>query len=67
MKDVFHLPFGQRVKYLGDIANLEGEGTIYQIVINQFGISYDIKLDDNRQFKRVSPHSFMDEYRWKLL
>jgi len=50
---------GTRIYYTGDMANLESEGTIYNVVDSlRWGLSYDLHLDDGRIFRGVFPTSF---------
>lgn len=63
-----NLPIGQRVFMKGDMANLEGYGKIVnRLEFKEFGIYYDIKLDDGREFRRVPARSFDSEYSWVLI
>lgn len=51
------LKVGQKVKYTGDNANVEGEGKIIEIVDGSFGQLVTVKLTDGREFV-ISPVSF---------
>ncbi len=62
------LKVGQRVFYKGDLANLEGYGKITtRHEIKNWGIFYDIQLDDKRTFYRVPLTSFLPKSHMVLL
>ena len=58
------LTAGTRIYYGGDMANCEDFGVI--TAVNKditWGTSYDIKLDDGREIKRLSTAAFSEEYK----
>ena len=62
------LKVGQGVFYKGDMANLEGYGKITtRHELKEWGIFYDIQLDDGRTFDRVPLTSFLPKSRMVLL
>lgn len=54
---------GTRIYYTGDMANNEDFGTIVKVENHsRWGVSVDIKLDDGRDIRRLSPLAFSPEY-----
>ena len=50
---------GTRFYYTGDMANIDGEGSISRVINSpKWGMSYDLVFDDGRLFRGVSPLSF---------
>lgn len=59
MTDATKLTAGTEVFYTGDMANLEDYGVITAIVSNKwYPVSYDIRLDDGREMRRILPQNF---------
>ena len=54
------MKIGDRIYYTGDMANIEDKGTIFKIrPATKYGpLSYDIRLDDGREFLGVYDLSF---------
>lgn len=65
--DTKNLEKGTKVYYKGDMANLEGYGKIIEKIDNDYGIMYDVLLDDGRIFKRVMHQAINSEYRFKVI
>ena len=54
-----NMPTGTRFYYTGDMANIEGEGSISRVINSpRWGISYDLVFDDGRLSRGVLPLSF---------
>ena len=51
----------ERIYYTGDMANIEGTGTITAINNNKWGSNYIIKMDDGRTLN-VSSMGFSEKY-----
>jgi len=52
------LPNGTKIYYTGDMANAEDFGVVIEQSTNKWGDQVDIRLDDGRIFKGVSPLNF---------
>ena len=61
MNSYTNLQIGQRVWYIGDMANPQGYGEIVAIrPANKWGgLSYDILIEGERKFNGVFPNAFM--------
>lgn len=53
---------GVRIYYNGDMANDEGLGVIISQETDEWGTHVNIKMDDGREFNKLSVVIFSDEY-----
>ncbi len=56
------LPKGTRIYYGGDMANLDGFGTITKNYSDKWGYFLHIKMDDGRDFPSIRVSNFSDHY-----
>jgi len=52
------MKIGERIFYIGDMANPEGWGTITDIKDDEWGLRYTITLKDNRVCREIYPAMF---------
>jgi len=57
--DYTEMTVGTRIYYTGDMANIESEGTIYNVVHDpRWGQHYDLHFDDGRISRGIHPVAF---------
>tara|TARA_R110002020_G_scaffold288114_1_gene503587 strand:- start:575 stop:823 length:249 start_codon:yes stop_codon:yes gene_type:complete len=54
---------GTKIYYTGDMANIEGFGTVTRAYEDKWGKWVDIKMDDGRDFANTTAHTIGNVYK----